>query len=162
MPEDPGRCECWLAPSTKGVANPSAWLAMHDSVEIHTSDSLCMRGRPGGLQPVAVSEATGMSMSMRWSVEDHTGSSVNAQPDDVVAIDPIPSDVTQAGMVNDLLRALGCPSEVPADGLDFKFLVGSHESLQVSLRLKRWPCQPLHEPPVEQSPQKLPGMTVWM
>ena len=150
MQEDARRCECWLAPSSKGGANPSAWLAMHDSVEILRSDGLRMRGWPGGLRPVAVTEATGMSTIMMWGVEDPEGYHVDASPDDVVAIDPVPSEVTQAGMVEDLLTAIACPSQVPAEGLDFKFLVGPHESIEVSLRLERWPCQPRHKPPKEQ------------
>jgi hypothetical protein len=125
---------------------------MHDSVEILRSDGSRMRGWPGGLRPVAVIEATGISTVMMWGVENHDGYSVAAEPDDVVAIDPVPSDVTQAGLVNALLRAIACPTEVPAEGLDFTFLVGSHESIEVSLRLRRWPCQSLHKPSEEQNP----------
>jgi len=146
VPEEPSGCECWLAPSPQGVANPSTWLAMHDVVEIHTSDGQRVRGWPNGLRPVAV-EAADRSRIMMWGVEDDDGCRLEAQPDDVVGIAPIPSDVTEADMVMDLLGAIACPSEVPAEGLDFNFLVGSHESIEVTLKLTRWRCQPRHEPP---------------
>jgi hypothetical protein len=97
-----------------------------------------------------------------WQVEGRDGYSVMAPPDDVVSIAPVPSEVTAADMVHDLLRAIACPSEVPAEGLDFKFLVGSHESIEVSLKLERWPCQPRHSPPEEQDPHKRPWFTVKM
>jgi hypothetical protein len=162
VPEEPRHCECWLAPSTQGGANPSAWLAMHDNVEIHTRDGQQMRGWPMGLRPVIDIQAAGRCRIMMWGVEDDDGYSLETEPDDVVAIAPIKSGVTEADMVRDLLGAIACPSEVPAEGLDFNFLVGSHESIEVSLKLERWPCQPRHSPPEEQDPHKRPWFTVKM
>ncbi len=145
MPMDLERCTCWLAPSTNGEANPSTWLSMHQEVEMHATDGQSMRGWPTGIEPCS-NEPLGV-----WVIEGSENDF--ALPlDEVAAIDPIPSRVTEASIINQLRHAIACPADVPPEGLHFKLLVGSHKSVEVTLELTGWRCQPARESRESQGP----------
>jgi hypothetical protein len=134
MPTDQGQCTCWLAPSKNGGTNPSAWLSMHHQVEMHSTDGQSMRGWPNGVH------SPGGSTMADWIIELDDGNCWFLPLDEVAAIDPI-SPLSDADMIGQLVHGIANPGDVPDEGLDFDFLVGPHESIEISLKLRRHPCE---------------------
>ena len=137
MPTDQGQCTCWLAPSTNGETNPSTWLSMQQEVEMHSKGGQTMRGWPWGVL-LCIGETL-----PDWLIEADDGNVCALPLGDISAIDPIPPKLSDAEMINRIVGAISNPVELPDDGLHFDFLVGRHELIEVSLQLRRRPCQPL-------------------
>jgi hypothetical protein len=136
MPKVLDGCTCWVAPATNGKGNPSTWLTMHPEVEIRAADGRCIRGWPLGV------EADNEHRLAEWIVDDGRGNLVGIPLGDVTAVDPIPADPNDFDSIRQLLQAIANPFDVPTHGLDLRFLVGLHESIEVSVQLRRWPCEP--------------------
>ena len=130
------KCRCWTLPSREGAPHPAASLAIHGRIAVTTKDGRRLEATSDVYWRQAES-----TLSPMLRVVDDSGAESWCSPEDIQFVEPI-EQADDLALLEVIVALLQTPSRAPADGISVRLATGTHESLEVTIRRRTWPCCP--------------------